>query len=128
MKPESPRLSGSMELRFECVVHYVSDLEEAIRFYRDVLGLRLASRGTLARFEIGEILLELVPDRTLATEGSGGNARLCLGVEDLADALGALSLKGARAGRIRSVDGGSWCSIADPDGNEMILWQSKQTG
>ena len=46
------------EFHFDCVFHYVSDMEAAIRFYRDVLGLALTSRDVVARFDIEGVLFE----------------------------------------------------------------------
>ena len=49
-----------MKLHFDCVFYYISDLERSIRFYREVLGLRLASRDTIARFDIDGAMFECV--------------------------------------------------------------------
>ena len=36
--------------RFDCVFYYVFDLDRAVRFYQEVLGLKLTSRDFVARF------------------------------------------------------------------------------
>ena len=50
-----------MDLHFDCFYYHVSDMERAVSFYRDILGLQLASRDQVARFEIDGVLFELVP-------------------------------------------------------------------
>ena len=45
-----------MNYSFDCVFYYVSELDRAIRFYRDVLGLQLKSQDFVARFEIDGVL------------------------------------------------------------------------
>ncbi len=40
---------------------YVSDLDRSISFYQEVVGLRLASRDTIARFDIDGAMFECVP-------------------------------------------------------------------
>lgn len=47
--------------RFDCVFCYVSDLDCAVAFCLDVLGLQLSSRDTVARFLVDAVLFELVP-------------------------------------------------------------------
>jgi len=49
------------EFHFDCVFHYVSHMDLAIRFYRDILGFKLISRDVVARFDIDGVLFELVP-------------------------------------------------------------------
>jgi catechol 2,3-dioxygenase-like lactoylglutathione lyase family enzyme len=108
---------------FDCVFYYVSDIEKAISFYSDVLGLTLTSRDFVARFDIDGVLFELVPSRDKTRLRGGGNARLCLKVDDISQAVEDLKMKGIHAGEIQKVENGKLVSFEDLDGNEIYLWQ-----
>ena len=111
------------ELHFDCVFHYVSDMEAAIRFYRGLLGFKLISRDVVARFDIDGVLFELVPAPAQDNLHAKGNARLCLRVENVQQALNDLRAKGVRTGAAVDKGTGILGSFADPDGNEICLWQ-----
>ena len=113
--------------RFDCVFYYVLDLDQAIRFYTEVLGLRLLSRDAVARFDINGVLMELVPtsDKSL-TQGSG-NARLTLSVDDIYGVAAGLQAEGVSVAPVHQVRNGHVSSLTDPDGNEIVLWQSALT-
>jgi catechol 2,3-dioxygenase-like lactoylglutathione lyase family enzyme len=111
------------KFHFDCVFYYVSDLERAISFYSDVLGLRLTSRDVVARFDIDGVLFELVPGRDKRKLKGDGNARLCLKVEDISQAAKYLKMKGANVCEIQKVENGKLASLQDPDGNKICLWQ-----
>jgi predicted enzyme related to lactoylglutathione lyase len=108
---------------FDCVFHYVEDIESAISFYSDVLGLRLASRDVVARFDIDGVLFELVPAREKGKLKGEGNARLCLKVDDIGHAVKYLRMKGVSVGEIQKVENGRLASLEDPEGNEIYIWQ-----
>jgi catechol 2,3-dioxygenase-like lactoylglutathione lyase family enzyme len=111
-----------MEFHFDCVFHRSSDMEAAIRFYRDVLGFKLISRDAVARFDIDGVLFEIVP----AAPGSlrvPGNARLCLRVDSVEQALQELRAKGVRTGPAVHKGTGVLASFEDPEGNEICLWE-----
>lgn len=112
-----------VKFSFDCVAYYVSDMERAIRFYRDVMGFRFVAQDDVARFDIDGILFELVltPDEN-ALRGTG-NARLCLRVDNVEQALKALQAKGAHTGPAERKATGVLGSFEDPDGNEICLWQ-----
>ena len=108
---------------FDCVFYYVSDMERSIRFYQDVLGFKFVSRDIVARFDVDGVLFEIVPAPGESTLRGAGNARLCLRVDDVEDALKALQAKGARTGRAQRKATGVLGTVEDPDGNEICLWQ-----
>ena len=112
-----------MKFHFDCVFYYVSDLGSAISFYSDVLGFRLTSRDVVARFDVDGVLFELVPSRERGKLKEGGNARLCLKVDDITQAVTYLKMKGTRVNQIREAENGKLASFDDPDGNEICLWQ-----
>lgn len=109
--------------RFDSVFYYVTDLDRAIRFYTSVLGFRLSSRDEVARFHVDGVLFELVPTSDRAVLSGHGNARLTLAVDDIESAAGELRAKGVPVSDARQVSNGHFVSLADPDGNEIILWQ-----
>jgi predicted enzyme related to lactoylglutathione lyase len=98
-------------------------MERAISFYSDVLNLILSSRDAVARFDIDGVLFELVPSRDKGKLRGGGNARLCLKVDDISQAVEYLKINGIDAGEIQKVENGKLVSFEDPDGNEIYLWQ-----
>ncbi|MDR3749299.1 MAG: VOC family protein [Acidobacteriota bacterium] len=117
-----------MKLKFDCVFYYVSDIERAIRFYTDVLGFKVASRDFVARFEIDGVLVEIVPTTDASKLAGGGNARLCLQVDDIAATLLELQHKGVPTTPAHPETGGLLAAFQDPDGNEICLWRYTATG
>ncbi len=115
-----------VKFNFDCLFYYVSDMERAIRFYRDVLGFKLVSRDVVARFDVDGVLFELVPAPDESAFRGAGNARLCLRVDDVEQSLKALQAKGARTGRAQRKATGVLGTVEDPDGNEVCLWQYRQ--
>lgn len=118
----------AIKMSFDAVFYYVSDLERAVAFYRDVLGLRLVSRDFLARFDINGVLFELVPATHERTISGSGNGRLCLQVPDIRESVRQLRERGVEAGEVREVAGGDLAFFHDPDGNELCLWQYATRG
>ena len=114
-----------ISFRFDCVFYYVTDLDRAVVFYTDVLGLKLKSRDVVARFDIDGVLFELVPAPSEVDLQGGGNARLCLGVDRISQAVDELQGKGVQTGQVREVPGGILATLEDPDGNEIYLWQHR---
>jgi len=112
-----------VELHFDAVFYYVSDLDRAIQFYSNVLGFKLVSRDMVARFEVDGVLFEVVPTDQGSKLQGDGNARLCLRVEDMQGALDQLRRHGIRTSEAHSKPGGALASFSDPDNNEICLWQ-----
>ena len=109
--------------QFDCIFYYVRDMGKAISFYSNVLGLRLTSRDVVARFDIDGVLFELVPTKGEGKLSGDGNARLCLKVEDINQAVEYLKTKGTHVDEIQKVENGRLTSFDDPDGNEITLWE-----
>ncbi len=130
VRPKMPRIDApnceaqiAMRFNFDCVFYYVSDMERAIAFYADVLGLKLVSRDVVARFDIDGVLFELVPAPHKTKLQGGGNARICLRVGHIHQALKELQTKGIHTSQVQDEDEGMLGSFEDPDGNEIHLWQ-----
>lgn len=116
-----------MTLQFDCVFYYVSDLDRAIGFYQNVLGLKLQSKDLVARFDIDGVLLELVPAKHFERYGGTGNARLCLRVDNMSAARNDLIRLGVMSSEPVDEGPGVLSSIHDLDGNEICLWEEKKT-
>jgi catechol 2,3-dioxygenase-like lactoylglutathione lyase family enzyme len=111
------------KLRFDCLFYYVLDLDRAISFYAGTLGLRLSSRDVVARFNIDGVLMELVPTTDRLQVGGNGNARLTLAVDDIKAVAGLLEEEEVRVSQVDRVENGYKATLADPDGNEIVLWE-----
>ena len=112
-----------MELHFDCVFYYVTEMERAVSFYAGILGLKLTSRDIVTRFDIDGVLFELVLVPNANKIQVGGNARLCRKVDNIHQAREELQTKGIHTSPVREVDNGILASFEDPDGNEICLWQ-----
>jgi len=112
-----------MRYGFDCVFYYVSDVDRSVRFYQEVLGLKVTSQDFVTRFEVGGVLFELVPTTDRGKLQGGGNARLCLAVDDMAEAIADLKKKGVKTAEVQKKHNGLLSSFTDPDGNEICLWQ-----
>jgi predicted enzyme related to lactoylglutathione lyase len=112
------------EFHFDCVFYYVNNLETAVAFYRNVLGLKLTSRDIVARFDVDGVLFELVPNPgPEEAERGNGNARLVLKVEDIDEAVDFLGGQSVPVTHIQKVENGRLAKFKDPDGNEVCVWQ-----
>ncbi len=112
-----------MKFSFDCVFYYVSDLDRAVDFYTRVLGFKLLSRDSVARFDIGGVLFELVSKPGGQRPQAAGNARLCLRVDNVTQAIGELQSQGVRVSPPEVKATGSLAFFQDPDGNEVCLWE-----
>jgi catechol 2,3-dioxygenase-like lactoylglutathione lyase family enzyme len=121
--PEPQHNRHALSLRFDCIFYYVSDLDRAIRFYTTTLGFQLSSRDAVARFFVDGVLFELVPASNSQTLSGQGNARLTLAVDKIDAAARELQAKGVPVSDVQRVSNGRFVSLADPDGNEIVLWE-----
>ena len=112
-----------MRLHFDAIYYRVSNLDQAIRFYSDVLGLQLMRRDVVACFELDGVRVELVPDDSARQPSIGGNARLCFRVEDVRAARAELAKRDVRVGPVEEKNNGLLLTFSDPDGNELSFWQ-----
>lgn len=68
-------------MRFNYAIKFVADMDKAIAFYRDTLGLELKFESPYwSEFDTGETTLALHP---ASAENPAGGVQLGLGVEDL---------------------------------------------
>jgi len=88
-----------------------------------VLGFKLVSQDVVARFDVDGVLFEVVPSTLKTKRKQSGNARLCLRVERVEEALRELKSKGVPTSQAQDKGSGILGSFEDPDGNEICFWQ-----
>jgi catechol 2,3-dioxygenase-like lactoylglutathione lyase family enzyme len=107
--------------RVEHVWFWIADLDRAIAFYTDVLGLRLVRRDgdEWAELDAGPIRLAL---HAGAGDGRDPGGTVVFEVDDLDATRFAMETRGASFGDDGEVDGiARFASFTDPDGNRMQL-------
>ena len=112
------------------VTVYVSNMDAAVRFYSETLGLRLAYRfgDHWASVEAGKgLTIGLHPDAGGSRAGRKGGMEIGLELEgSIRDAVRALEAKGVTfTGPIHEDSAGSFAYLADPDGNPIYLAELK---
>jgi catechol 2,3-dioxygenase-like lactoylglutathione lyase family enzyme len=116
MQPEGP-LRG-----IDHVYHWTRDMERAVTFYRDVLGLPLANRAgnEWAEFQAGPVRLALHGTEEPSLPASG---TVVFKVNDLDEARWALQERGVVFDGEESEVAGlaRFATFHDPDGNPMQL-------
>lgn len=103
----------------------VSDMDRAVRFYSEVLGLKLAYRfgGHWASLELGKgLTIGLHPASSETPRSKGGMA---IGLElsgAIEDAVRVLEGRGVRfQGTVNEGKSGKFAHFEDPDGNTLYL-------
>jgi len=120
----SCRLTRPMKIRgTDFVMFAVSDLDRAVKFYRDVLGLPQEVYSTewqWAEFNCGNVTLSLKGGESVPKAGSGGH--IALAVDDVQAACEDLKRRGVRVGKgVQDFECCQTVEIFDPDGNRVIL-------
>ena len=110
--------------RADLVYFFVSDMDRAVTFYRDVLGLELASRSgdEWAQFVAGSIQLGLHGSGSGGTRAGG---TLAFTVSDLDARKAELASKGVTVGHEGGGEGlgPRFVEFGDPDGNVLALFE-----
>jgi catechol 2,3-dioxygenase-like lactoylglutathione lyase family enzyme len=113
------------------VYYWVTDMDRSVRFYQDVVGLRLLGRhdSNWAELDAGSVRLALHATREGAPVSTGG-AAAAFRVEDLDATQVALRTRGVEFVHQGEVEGyGRFALFPDPDGNliEVIEYSSRGT-
>jgi catechol 2,3-dioxygenase-like lactoylglutathione lyase family enzyme len=109
------------------VTVYVSNMDRAVRFYSETLGLKLAYRfgDHWASIEAGTgLTIGLHPASAESPAGRKGSMAIGLQLNgSLRDAVGALKAKGVcfQGDVINEAKAGSFIAFEDPDGNQLYL-------
>ena len=105
------------------VMYHVSDLDRAVAFYRDVLGLPLEVESKeyhWAEFNCGNVTLAL--QATPHPLGVGCGCRIALAVEDIGAAYAELTTKHAAVAQAPQDHGVCHAfDVRDPDGNLILI-------
>lgn len=109
------------------VFYNVTDMKKAVRFYRDVLGLRPLSKPgkTWGEFKAGNMTLAIGVYGVKAKRPKG-NVAIALAMDDVGGALAYLKRKKVKI--VQDFYESSVCFMAmieDPDGNQIILHRRK---
>ena len=114
------------------VTLYVSDMDRAVRFYSETLGLKLAYRfgDHWASVELGKgLTIGLHPASAQMPAGRKGS--MAIGLElsgSIHEAVKTLEAKGVKFnGPINEGKSGSFAGFEDPDGNVLYLAQLNWT-
>lgn len=107
---------------------FVSDMDRSVRFYTEVLGLRLAQRfgNHWAQVEAGRLTIGLHPQSPQNRAGRDGSITIGFAVSaDIENVVSALQQKGVRFRGPIDADpnAGKFAYFEDPDGNVMYLMQ-----
>jgi len=105
---------------------YVSNMDAAVRFYSDVLGLKLAYRfgDNWASVELGKgLTIGLHPASAEMPAGRKGS--MAIGLElsgSIDEAVGRLESQGVKFhGPVNRGKAGAFAGFEDPDGNQLYL-------
>jgi predicted enzyme related to lactoylglutathione lyase len=112
---------------------FVSNMDAAVRFYTDVLGLKLTNRfgDNWATVEAGKGLTIGLHPASPKYPAPGTKGAMMLGLDidrPIESVLARLNEKGVRIlGSIQQDKAGNFLHLEDPDGNELYLWEANRT-
>ncbi len=111
------------------VFYNVTNMDRAVAFYRDVLGLKVIGEvGKMwTEFETGNLALVVgVYGAAPVPKGKKGNVSVGLSVDDVKGALEYLKSKDVAVNmELQDFPSCHMASISDPDGNEIVLHHRK---
>jgi len=111
---------------------FVSDMDAAVRFYTEVLGLKLTNRfgDHWATVEAGRNLTIGLHPASPKYPAPGTKGAMMLGLEidqPIEQVIARLNEKGVRTqGPVVRDEPGNFVHLEDPDGNEFYLWEVKR--
>ncbi len=107
-------------MRLNYAIKFVSDMDEAVRFYRDTLGMTLLFQSPFwSEFDTGETKLALHP---ASDENPAGSVQLGLGVEELDRFHAEAMANGIKfTSEPRDMHGTRLARFLDPDGAEITI-------
>ena len=111
---------------------YISNMDAAISFYRDILGLKLSAHygDSWATVEAGSFTIGLHPKSEKGMPpGTPGSISIGLNINEPVEAAAAkLKASGVQlAGDVQHGPGGNFIHFYDPDGNHLYLWEAPQS-
>ena len=112
--------------KLQTIMVVVKDMERSVRFYRDVLGLKLEYQSPgWSQLSAGNIGLGLHPEGKEVKASPGTGCTFGFHVDDIQKAVGELKAKGAAVFMEPRKEGEfGWLAIVgDPDGYSVQLFQ-----
>jgi catechol 2,3-dioxygenase-like lactoylglutathione lyase family enzyme len=105
------------------VFYVVDDMDAAVGFYRDVLGLRLAFQDgdRWAAFDVGGTTLALAA-REAGSPATGGGATVSLRVGDVEEWQREAAGRGLAQGEVQFGPHERTVEVTDPDGNRLLVY------
>lgn len=109
---------------------FVSNMDAAVKFYVEVLGLKLTNRfdDAWATIDAGKGLTIGLHPASSKYPAPGSKGAMVLGLEidePIATVVERLTGRGVRfTGTVVEDTGGKFAHLEDPDGNEMYLWET----
>jgi lactoylglutathione lyase len=109
-----------MAIKLAYAIHFVADMDRAVAFYRDTVGLPLKfASPEWSEFATGSTTLALHPS---SDESSAGTTHLGLHADDIAGAHQALSATGVRFTQVPTpMHGIHLAEFVDPEGARVSL-------
>lgn len=106
------------------VYYRVRDMQAAVDFYGDVLGLPLKFRDgdNWAAFDVAGVTLAVEGGAPSNAPSSSGGATVSLRVSDLDAAVAQLRQRGAVVGDIQTGPHERRADLHDPSGNRLVLY------
>jgi catechol 2,3-dioxygenase-like lactoylglutathione lyase family enzyme len=107
---------------------FVSNMDNAVRFYTDTLGLRLTNRfgDHWATVDAGHGLTIGLHPASPKYPAPGSKGGMMVGLEigiPIDDAVSVLRQRGVKIGGIVRDLAGNFADLQDPDGNPIYLWE-----
>lgn len=136
---ETPSPNEPICKRLDHIAIVVRDTDEALKFYRDVLGLRVVlseviatGKVRLTHLDLGNVHLQLAepmvddhPLQEYLNQYGEGLHHLCFETDDVGDSLEALPLRGISAKSMTPHDAprGRKAGFIDPQTTRGVLWE-----
>ena len=111
----------------ETVYYRIANMNRAVAFYQDVLGLPLKNRAAndWAEFDVGNG--EMALEGELATAPHQGGATVVFKSDDLHALAAKLKDNSVKMGEVEDLGGSLLLEFYDPDGNRLIAMQALGT-
>jgi len=114
---KKPKLSAAQ------VYYYVSNMDKAVKFYTETLGLPLRVRfdNHWAEVNAGPITIGLHPTDNGKKPKQGGGGIISFHVSDFDQVVEDLKKKKVKMGKVHTPERGKFTMISDPDGNQLHM-------